>query len=257
MFSGKPSFWQDRVKAGIIHLGLSLAVAALAALLVFGIWYPYPYREISGGRELFLLVVAVDVVLGPLVTLAIFNRWKVWTVLRRDLAVVALLQLSALAYGLWTVYVARPVHLVFEVDRFRAVHAIEVPLELIGKTSPNVNAMPITGPSLLSLRSPKDEKEKSDVLMAELEGLPMAARPEFWQPYPAGIPGVLKAARPLAGLKDRFAARAADIDRAAAATGRPVQALTYLPLVSRSLTWTVLLDAQTADVVGYLALDPF
>lgn len=257
MFFGEPSFWQDRVKASAIHLGLSLTVAALAALLVFGIWYPYPYREISGGRELFLLVVAVDVVLGPLVTLAIFNRKKPRAVLHRDLGVVAALQIAALAYGLWTVYVARPVHLVFEVDRFRAVHAIEVPLDMVSKAPANVNAMPITGPSLLSLRPFKDAKEKSDVMMAELEGLPLAARPDFWQPYPAGVLGVLKAAQPAADLKGRFAVRAAEIDSAVAATGRPVQALAYLPLVSRSLTWTVLLDAQTADVVGYLALDPF
>ena len=93
--------------------------------------------------------------------------------------------------------------------------------------------------------------------MAELEGLPLAARPDFWQPYSADVAGVVKAARPLAGLKERFAARVQDIDRAVAATGRPVQALAYLPLVSRSFTWTVLLDAQTADVVGYLELDSF
>ena len=257
MFSGEPLFWQDRFNASVIHLGLSLTVAALAALLVFGIWYPYPFREISGGRELFLIVVAVDVVLGPLITLAVFNRKKPRTQLRRDLTVVGLLQLAALGYGLWTVFVARPVHLVFEVDRFRAVHAIEVPLELLSRTSPNVDAMPKNGPSLLSLRSTKDQEEKSDVLMAELEGLPLAARPDFWQPYSADVAGVVKAARPLAGLKERFAARVQDIDRAVAATGRPVQALAYLPLVSRSFTWTVLLDAQTADVVGYLELDSF
>ena len=47
------SFWADRLRASGIHLALSLVVAGLAALFVFGIWYPYPYREISGGRELF------------------------------------------------------------------------------------------------------------------------------------------------------------------------------------------------------------
>ncbi len=44
------------------------------ALLVFAVWYPYPYREISGGRELFTLVVAVDVVLGPLITFVVRKR---------------------------------------------------------------------------------------------------------------------------------------------------------------------------------------
>ena len=103
-------FWQDRLKASSIHLGISLAIALLAALLVFGLWYPYPYREISGGRELFLILVAVDVILGPLMTLTIFNRSKPWPELRRDLAIVVLIQLAALVYlpmigrkSFWTV----------------------------------------------------------------------------------------------------------------------------------------------------------
>ena len=100
--------WRDRLRAAGIHLGLSALVAAMAALLVFALWYPYPYREISGGRSLFLLVITVDVVLGPLLTFAIFDRAKPRRRLRRDLAVVALLQLAGLAYGLWTVNLARP-----------------------------------------------------------------------------------------------------------------------------------------------------
>jgi hypothetical protein len=82
-------------------------------------------------RTQFLIVVTVDVILGPLITLAVFNRAKPWTELRRDLVIVALIQLSALGYGLWTVFVARPVHLVFEYDRFRVVHAVEVPPEML------------------------------------------------------------------------------------------------------------------------------
>ncbi len=133
-----PTFWRDRLRASGIHLGLSLVIALAAALLVFGIWYPYPYREISGGRELFLLVVTVDVILGPLITLAVFNRAKPWTELRRDLVIVVLIQLAALAYGLWTVSVARPVHMVFEIDRFRVVHGVDIPNELLERTPPGV-----------------------------------------------------------------------------------------------------------------------
>ena len=66
--------WKERLRASGIHFGISLCIAALAAALVFGLWYPYPYREISGGRELFFLLAAVDVIMGPLITLAIFNR---------------------------------------------------------------------------------------------------------------------------------------------------------------------------------------
>ena len=46
------AYWKNRFKAAGIHLGISLVIAALAATLVFVVWYPYPYGELSGGREL-------------------------------------------------------------------------------------------------------------------------------------------------------------------------------------------------------------
>ena len=252
-----PPFWADRLKASAIHLGLSLLIAALAALLVFGIWYPYPFREISGGRELFLLVVTVDVILGPLITLAVFNRKKPWTELRRDLGMVALIQLAALGYGLWTVYVARPVHMVFEIDRFRVVHAIDVPVEMLGKAPPGVDALPMTGPTLLSLRPFKNSNESMEATMTALQGLSLSARPDLWQSYAAGVPDILKMAKPVALLKTRFASQAAEIDRVLASTGRPPQAAVYLPMTGRKSFWTVFLDPVTAEVLAYMPLDSF
>ena len=66
--------WRSRIHAASIHLGCSLVVAALAAGLVFTLWYPWPYRIISGGTELFALLVSVDAVLGPLVSFVVFDR---------------------------------------------------------------------------------------------------------------------------------------------------------------------------------------
>lgn len=250
-------FWPDRLRASGIHLGLSLAIAALAGALVLLVWYPYPYRDISGGRELFILVVSVDVVLGPLVTLAIFNRAKPWPVLRRDLAVIAALQLGALAYGMWTVYVARPVHLVFEYSRFAVVHAIDVPESLLPQKAPQVEAFPHWGPTPLSLRPFRDESEKIDATLAALRGLSLAARPDLWQPYAAAIAQIRQTARPVAQLKSRFPARAAEIDAALQPFGDTAQGLAYVPMMGRKSFWTVILDPATADIKAFVPLDPF
>ena len=257
MLMTSSAFWHDRLKASAIHLGLSLTIALLAGLLVFGIWYPYPYREISGGRELFLLVVTVDVILGPLITLAVFNRSKPMGELRRDLVIVVLIQLAALGYGLWTVSVARPVHMVFEIDRFRVVHAIDVPPEMLDKAPPGVDAMPITGPTLLAVRPFRDQKESSDATIAALQGAQLGFRPDLWQPYAQAIPEVLKAALPVQALKARFANRAPEIDRLLTVAGVKPDSVVYLPLVGRSAFWTVFLDPVDARVVATMPLDPF
>lgn len=251
------SDWKSRARAATLHLGISMLLAASAAWLVFAVWYPYPYREISGGRELFTLVVTIDVILGPLMTLIIFNRSKPRAELVRDLAVVALVQLAGLGYGLWSVYVARPVHLVFELDRFRAVHAVDVPEELLLRAPPAMAELPRTGPTLVAVRPFVDEQERIAATVAAVQGLHIGARPEFWQPYERAIEQVLAKARPATQLPERFPAQAAEIQAAFATAGLPAEQMVYLPLVARRSFWTVLIDARSARIVGYLPLDSF
>ena len=247
-----------RLKAAAIHLVLSVLVAAVCALLVFALWYPYPYRVLSGGRELFMLVVSVDIVIGPLITFAVFNLAKPRAELKRDLAVVGLLQLMALGYGLWTVNLARPVHLVFEYDSFRVVHQVDVPRDLLKQTPPGIEVAPLRGPTLLALRPFRNGQEKFDMTMQALQGVQLAARPDLWRPYASERTAILRAAHPIAALKGRFPKRSDEIDAAVRATGKSENQLVYLPLLGRKMeAWTVLLDASNADILGYLPLDPF
>jgi len=257
MISQAPSFWKDRFKASGIHLCISVILAALAGALVFGLWYPYPYREISGGRELFLLLVSVDVVLGPLITLAIFDRRKPRGELIRDLSVVGVIQLAALGYGMWTVFVARPVHLAFEYSRFVVVHAVDVPQDMLSQAPSDLQSLPLVGPTPLSLRPFKDNNEKMNATLAAMQGAALSARPDLWQSYAAGSADVLQTAKPISLLKSRFPMRASDIDMAVAAVGRKPEALVYVPMIGRKSFWTVFLDPVTADIVGFMPLDSF
>lgn len=249
--------WKDRGRAATIHLGISVAIAIAAGLLVFAEWYPYPYRAISGGRELFLILVTVDVLMGPLITFAIFNRAKPRAELRRDLATVGLLQLAALAYGLWTVFLARPVHLVFEFDRYRVIHAAEVPVDLMDRVPPGIDAMPLLGPTLIAVRPFRDERERVEATLVALQGVSLAARPDLWQGYAEAVPRVRAAARPVVQLKARFPQHAREIDAQLAAVGRRAEQTLYLPMSSRKSFWTALIDAGTAEPVAFLPLDSF
>ena len=151
---------KDRLRVSAIHLAISLGVAALAAVLLFGLWYPYAYYEISAGRELFLLVIAVNVVTVPLITLVIFNRAKSHHHLAMDFSVVGLLQLAALSNGLRAVFMARPVHLVFEFHHLAVGHALDIDPAQLSQAPAELQTLPLTGPTLLSLRSFKNFDEQ-------------------------------------------------------------------------------------------------
>ena len=250
-------FWKDRLKASGIHFCISLGIALLAAALVFGLWYPYPYREISGGRELFMLVVVVDVVMGPLITLAIFNLNKPRRELLFDLTAVGLLQLAALGYGLWTVFAARPVHLVFEYHRIAVVHAADVDATSLKQAPLGLRVLPLTGPTLLSLRPFRSGDEEFESTIKAVGGVAQAAQPALWQPWGSASADILKESRSVIQLKERFPEQATLIDSAVAATGRQANALRYMPLLARDTSWTVLVGGESAEPLGFLPLDSF
>lgn len=245
-----------RLRAAGIHLSLSALVAALAGALVFGLWYPTPFREISGGRELFFIVVAVDVVLGPLITFAVFDRRKPWRELRRDLAVVVLLQLAALGYGLHTVFIARPVVVALEGNRLRVITAAELHDADLSKAPREWQRLPLAGVHRLATRQPSGDEQLQAIDMA-LQGVDLGMRPEYWLPAGRTAPALLAEARPLDGLLARYPARAAELHEYAAATGRRIEQLKYLPMLARSSDWVALVDASSGEVVGHAPFDGF
>ncbi|CAN7545450.1 TfpX/TfpZ family type IV pilin accessory protein [Acidovorax sp. LjRoot117] len=248
---------KERLLASGIHLSISICIVGFAALLVFGLWYPYPYWEVSGGRTLFLLMACVDVAIGPLITLIVFNRAKPRRELVLDFTVVGLLQIAALSYGMWAVFVARPVHLVFEYSRMTVVHAIDIDDTLLTKAPVSLRRLPITGPTTISLRPFRDATEQFDLTMAAIEGIPLSARSDLWQSFDDSIVDILKEAKPVEDLRVRFIKQVALIDKSIKKTGLPASQLRYLPLVGRNNAWTILLDASTAKPLGFLPLDSF
>lgn len=250
--------WPERLKAAGMHLFISGLVALAAAALVLGVWYPMPYREVSGGRELFTLIVSVDVVLGPLITLAVFSRSKPWPEMRRDFMVIGLLQLAALGYGLYTVAIVRPVYVVHEVDRFRAVRALDLAAKDLSQAPSGLQRLSWTGPQTIGTRRARDEKEFMESIDRALAGEDVGMRPNFWRPYDDQVRAEVRThAKPLTDLKRRHPQRAAEVDAVIAEIGLPPERLGYLPLMALKTNWVLVVDTQTAEVVGQAPFDGF
>ena len=65
----------SRWKASGLHLLISVGVAILTGSLIYFVWYPPPYFDVAGGSTLMLVIMGVDIVIGPFLTLAeLWNR---------------------------------------------------------------------------------------------------------------------------------------------------------------------------------------
>ena len=244
-------------RAATIHLFCSVILAVLAAVLVFGLWYPYPYRELAGGRELFLLIIMVDVVCGPLLTLVLYNPTKPRAELRRDLGLVVLIQLAALGYGLNVVKQARPVYLVHEVDRFKVITLPELDAVSVASLPAILQPCWISGPMTVAIRDPKNAEEQQKVLFESVQGgRDYAERPEFYLPYEgeAALKS-LQRAKPLSVFLQKQPTQEAAARALLAEKRLDMAQLHYLPVVGRQ-DWVAVLDAQ-GQIQGFLKGDGF
>lgn len=246
---------RHRLRAATIHLGLSVLVAVGVATLTLAIWYPGAYSVFAGGRHLLWLLVSVDVIIGPLLTLVVFDTRKRRAELTRDLAVIAALQFAALGYGLNTVRIARPVALVFEGSRFRVVSANDVRIDELASAPQPYRRLPLTGPLLLGTRSSARGAESLEALDLALKGFDIGQRPSYWQPYAQSRDAALAESRPAELLAQRYPGRKVELQTLLAELRLAPQDARFVPTIARQ-DCVVILN-PSGDVVGLAPFDGF
>jgi hypothetical protein len=249
----KLSRWQ----AGGGHLLLSLAIGAAVLAAMILVWYPPPYFEAAGGTGLVLLMVGIDVTLGPLLTTAVFNPAKGMGKLKVDLAVIGLCQLAALAYGMHVMHSARPAYLVYAVDRFDLVMANTMPAAELAKASAPWNRLPMGRPPIVGAKIPADPKLKEESLFLALSGVDLTQQPRFYVPYADVAHDAAERGRALAELKRINPDRVDAIEAIVRASGRPERQLKYLPARAPNRDFAVVIDAGDGAIVDMTLARPW
>ncbi len=197
---------KDRIHAFLIHLAISSVIAAIAIIFVFYIWYPMPLHEAVGVTEIFLMVLAVDITIGPILTFVVFKRGK--PSLPFDLTVIAMLQLAALGYGMYTVFDGRPAFVVFNIDRFDVTRAGDVDLASAKKAKQEGNKHGIVGwlsPRWVAAVKSPDIKRRKEIMFASVQGgADWPQLPELFVPLSEVKPLILKNAKPIQKLYDLY-----------------------------------------------------
>ena len=246
----------SRWKAAGLHLLISLVVAILAGSLIYFVWYPPPYFQVAGGNTLMLLIMGVDVVIGPFLTLAIFKAGKKG--LRFDLVVIALLQIGAFCYGIHVIAAARPVFVVAAVDRFVLVAANDLDDKDLSQASqPQFATRSWTGPRLVGVAPPKQGSEAFDSVMSALAGKDVDKYPKYYVAYAQVADALLAHSHPLTALIEKQAAQAGLIDGFVANSGENIADLAYVPLQGRVLSYAMVLSTKTQQPLTALAVDPW
>ena len=113
----------SRWQAFGIHLAISVAVFIVLLAIILLAWFPGILFQIDGGWSGLQIIIGVDLVLGPLLTLIVFKADK--PSLKFDLSCIGIMQALCLAGGVMVVYLERPVALILAYDTVYSLAADE------------------------------------------------------------------------------------------------------------------------------------
>lgn len=228
-----------RWSASALHLGISLVVGLGLALLTRLVWYPGPLFEVSGAVGLLTILVPVDIVLGPLLTLLVFKAGK--PSLRFDLTVIALLQASALVYGAWTIAEVRPVYVVLFGNQLTVVRSLDLAEQAPWTT-------PLNGPEWRGVESVGAADAVLSDLMAGLNGKkPAVLDPDRYQPWTRMVPAFTAALRLVTELSSESAS---EVRALLKAEGLESNTLRVMPIIVRDQRMTAVFAENSSELLA-------
>ena len=240
-----------RNKFAFVHLLLSLSIASTFMALVFFIWYPHPLAKATGVSHIFLMMLSIDIILGPLMTWFVYKENK--KSLKFDLTVIIILQISALFYGIYHIGQGRPAWLVYSVDRFELVRNNEIYLENIHEAKKLYQQPSWVKAQYVATQFALDPKQKKQDMFDEiLGGIELSQRPERYVELSKVTDQIKNRAQSLTLLNqynDPFIIKET--------LAKYPQANSFVPLKANAVDMTVLINKENGEVIKIVDLRPW
>ncbi len=232
------------------HMAASVCIALLVLGLVYGLWYPSPLAKAVGVTHIFLMLLAIDVILGPILGFVVYKEAK--KTLKFDLSVIILIQIAALVFGVYNIAQARPAWVVFNTDRFELIRNNDL---VLSEQAPQAEFAQVSwiGPQWAAVKVTNDVQQKNEDLFAEaLGGLSIAQRPERYIDIDEEKATLRKRALPLSGLYQYN-----DKQQVNTVLAKYPQANHWLPMKALSIDMVVLINKEKAEVIKIVDLRPW
>lgn len=184
---------QFRLKAFGLHLLGSAVVLTLVLGALWLGWYRWPGWYLSSVLHVVGIVVMVDLVVGPTLTLIVANPGKLRRIFARDVAVIVSVQLAALVYGTVTLWSGRPLYYAFSVNSLNCVQASDIDVsEAAAALRQNPAFAPhwYSRPRWIWAPLPDDPDEAVGIVQGTTfgTGKDVVDMPRYFKPWGQGLP---------------------------------------------------------------------
>lgn len=240
-----------RITFFLRHLIICTLIAVLVVGIIFLFWYPNPLASAIGATHIILMLLAIDVILGPFLGLLVYKEGK--KSLKFDLSIIIMIQISALCYGIYSVEQGRPAWLVYNVDRFELIRKNELVDNHIKDAQKQFQQVSWFKPQFVAVDFAKEKNQRHDDMFEEaLGGISIAQKPER---YVELSEAKLKIQQRALSFKDLEKYNSKDsIDKV---LKKYPQANGWLPLKASAVDMVVLINTESAEVIKIVDLRPW
>lgn len=240
-----------RQKFFLGHFSISCFIAFTIMVWVFFVWYPSPLAKAVGVTYIFLMMLAIDVIVGPILGLLVYKEGK--KSLKFDLSVIILIQIAALCYGVYSIAQGRPVWLAYNVDRIELVRKNEIITDHIEQALPQFQHPSWFKPKWVGVEFAKDANVRSDDLFAEaLGGISIAQKPERYVDFSKTTTQLKQRTKNLKDLN-----KYNDVQQVERIVSKYPQATGFVPLKANAVDMVVLINKEKGEVVKIVDLRPW
>jgi hypothetical protein len=244
---------KQKLQASLIHLGISALVVGCFLAFVLTVWYPAPFFDLLKLQHIILMLVVVDIIVGPLLTLLVFKPLK--STLKFDLSVIASIQIAALTYGMYAIYQAHPLYIAYAGDRFLPINASQISPS--SAKYDELKKSKLTGFTPVYVKTPTDPAEIARLTKEVRSGAPdLYSRPEYYEPFNKFTQDVFAQ-----GMKPEKLLATPEykqkLEQFLAEHGKTANDYAFLPLVGQEDAVLWVWSRETGKPVGTLAINPW
>ncbi|HYM43783.1 MAG TPA: hypothetical protein VET46_13560 [Steroidobacteraceae bacterium] len=248
-----------RLKAFGLHLSGSTAGLTLVLSAFWLLWYRWPGWYLAGVLHVVGILVMVDLVLGPTLTLIVASPVKRAAVLARDIAIIVTVQLAALVYGATTLWLGRPLYYTFSADQLELVQGSDLKAEDIAagrRDNPALAPFWYSRPRWVWAPLPDDPEEAQKIVAGAVTGgTDIIQMPRAYRPWSAGLTELRKNLHTLDEMKFFSRREKASLRSRMIALHMAVDQANAMVLWGGTRRVLVLFDLKTLDIEAMLEVD--
>jgi len=243
-----------RLKAFSLHLlGSATTLTLILGTLYFG-WYRWPGLHLADATAVVVVLVGVDVVLGPLMTFIIASKSKARRVLARDIGIIVAVQICALVYGSTSLWNGRPLYYAFSVNELQMVQAYDIDsqeAELGRQQNGELAPHWYSTPRWIWAPLPADPEEAGKIVSGTIAGADdVTSMPRYFKRWEQGLTELRAQLKRVDDVAYFSRGEKAKLKKRLQAAGFAPDQLNTMPLTGRGKPLLAVFDLANLKIIG-------